>query len=106
MFGHLEDVCRKKTASKKVWRRVKKGQNTTTESPITQNNDSDQNEGKEANPIQDPPEFTQVTKKSVARAGKQQSMPQPASPNSFQLLQSITEVPNQVEKAPDKASND
>lgn len=119
MFGHLEQVCRKKSAPKKAWRRVEQGQDTGVSNPPIQRQqnsatvlpnpyqkDCTQNKGIAASPNQDTSVFIPVTRKSAARMGSQQSIPHTMAYNSFHLLQSGTESPNQVEQVPGTISND
>ena len=119
MFDHLEEVCRKKSAPKKEWRRVEQGQ--TAEAPqrtmqqqinpatlhITSSRKvSTNSKGKATIPIQDITGFTPVTKKAAARMVPQQSILETMEANSFQLLQFDKEYLNHVEQMPGAGSND
>ena len=106
MFDHLVDVCRKKQASKKVWRRVEKVQGPPSASQPSLQTVINPTENNTTMPDHDPLVFTLVTKKSAARTSTLQSeSPTPAS-NSFHLLQSTLEVPNQEVQTPVTISND
>ena len=105
MFGHLEENCKKKQAPKKVWRRVEKEQDINATPPIGQNLDISQHDGIIPVPVQDNHEFMQVTRKGATRMGTQQASHTTISSNSFQVLQNISEVPNQVETELDIVPN-
>ena len=109
MFGHSEEICRKKPPPKKVWRRVEKENNSDPNPSVFPNNshsDNIQTVDQEMPPDRDTNAFTLVSKKSAARTVLQHSFPQTQSTNSFQLLQSNLEAPQLVEHVPEQALND
>ncbi|KAJ8422876.1 hypothetical protein Cgig2_017057 [Carnegiea gigantea] len=105
MFGHLEDVCRKKPTPRKEWRRVDKEpdimssqaqQQQHNPSPVSPNPLQLQGTtgmGKRVDPITDSSGFTLVSKKATSRSIQQHSSPVPMAPNSPPPHPTPTNVP-------------
>ena len=70
MFGHSEEICRKKPPPKKVWRLVEKENNSDPNPSVFPNNshsDNIQIVDQEMPPDRDTSAFTLVSKKLAAR---------------------------------------